>query len=85
MERDQRHWLRQLDERLRSAHAHEIAAALSARMHDHARAAAEYERAQAERKAYAAGLAQHPEWVRRPRARASARDTAEALDVAALA
>jgi hypothetical protein len=54
-------------------------------MHDHARAAAEYERAQAERKAYAAGLAQHPEWVRRPRARASARDTAEALDVAALA
>jgi len=75
----QQHWLRALDARLVSAHTHEIAAVLSARMHDHPRAAAEYERARAERRGYAAGLAEHPEWVRRMGARGSARDT-EALD-----
>jgi hypothetical protein len=84
MDRSQQHWLRALDARLRSAHAHEIAGALSARMHDHARAAAEYERAQAERRAYAAGLAEHPEWTRRTGGRASARDP-DTLDAPALA
>jgi hypothetical protein len=53
-------------------------------MHDDARAAAEYERAQAERRAYAAGLAEHPEWTRRTGGRVSTRDT-EALDAPAAA
>jgi hypothetical protein len=75
MDRTQQHWLRALDTRLRSAHAHEIAAELSARLHDHARAAAEYERARAERRAYAAGLAEHPEWTHPTGGSVSARDT----------
>ena len=65
MDRTQRDWLRALDARLRSAHAHEVAAALSARMQDHPRAAAEADLAEAERLEYAAALAAHPEWVRR--------------------
>lgn len=65
MDRIQRDWLRALDARLRSAHAHEVAAALSARMQEHPRAAAEAELAAAERLQYAAALAEHPEWARR--------------------
>jgi len=58
MDRAQRNWLRELEERLRAAHAHDVAADLSARMRDYARAAAESELAEAERTAHAAALAE---------------------------
>jgi hypothetical protein len=60
--RMQQVWLRVLDEHLRSAHAHELTAALAARMRDSARAAVALERAAAERSAHAAACRAHPEW-----------------------
>ena len=80
MDRAQRNWLRGLEERLRAAHAHDVAADLSARMRDYARAAAESELAEAERTAHAAALAEHPEWVRHtPEVRSRTRVRREVL------
>lgn len=61
--RMQQVWLRALDAHLRSAHAHELTAALSARMRDSARAAVALELAAAERSAYASACRAHPEWA----------------------
>jgi hypothetical protein len=56
LDRVERVWLRTLDAHLRSAHAHEVAADLSARRRDPVRAAVEWERAAAERSAHAEAL-----------------------------
>ena len=63
LNRMQQVWLRGLDAQMRSAHAHELAAALSARMRESVRAAVALERAAAERSAHAAACRAHPEWA----------------------
>jgi hypothetical protein len=64
MDRVERIWWRSLDAHLRSAHAHEVAADISARMRDRTRAAVESELATVARTAYAERLERHPEWAR---------------------
>jgi len=62
VDRTHRLWHKALDAHARAVHAHEVAAALSARMGDTPRAATESRRANTERLAYAHAAAKHPEW-----------------------
>jgi hypothetical protein len=63
IEHARRAWLRAVNVHLRAARSHETAAGLFAGLPDLEMAARESELAAAERRAYSAALARHPEWA----------------------